>query len=163
MHAVGWMTSKTRATMIESQRTSLSPSRGTMETSDDMQRSAWVRRSPYGLVAGLVLLMGLSLGATGWAATIAEIARNPAVFDNQTVTVSGTASETNSRTSRRGNPYTTFRLADQGDAVKVFTFGTPAIKDGQRVEVHGVFQRVKQVGRYTFHDEIDASSVTPTK
>jgi len=26
-----------------------------------------------------------------------------------------------------------------------------------------VFQRVKQVGAYTFHDEIDASSVTPAK
>ncbi len=44
--------------------------------------------------------------------------------------------------------------------MKVFTFGTPAIKDGERVEVRGIFQRVKQVGAYTFHDEIDASSVS---
>ncbi len=79
------------------------------------------------------------------------------------MTVSGTAEEISSRTSRRGNPYTTFWLADQGEGVKVFTFGTPAIKDGQRVEVRGVFQRVKQVGPYTFHDEIDASSVSPAK
>jgi len=80
----------------------------------------------------------------------------PAAFDQRTVTASGTAQEVSSRTSRRGNPYTTFRLSDQGETVKVFTFGTPAIKEGQRVEVRGVFQRVKQVGAYTFHDEIDA-------
>ena len=47
--------------------------------------------------------------------------------------------------------------------MKVFTFGTPAIKDGDRVEVRGVFQRVKHVGSYTFHDEIDASSVSPVR
>jgi hypothetical protein len=107
--------------------------------------------------------VALSLAARGWAATVADIAKNPTHFDQKAVTVSGTAEAVSSRTSRRGNPYTTFRLADQGDAVKVFTFGTPAIKDGQRVEVHGVFQRVKQVGRYTFHDEIDATSVTLEK
>ena len=92
-----------------------------------------------------------------------EIAKNPPAFDQKTVTVTGTAGEISSRTSHRGNPYTTFRLSDQGEVVKVFTFGTPAIKDGQRVEVRGVFQRVKRVGVYTFHDEIEASSVTPAK
>src|SRR5712692_1902662 len=114
----------------------------------------------------LALICALALvGPARWAsaATVAEIAKNPAAFDQKTVTVSGTAEQISSRTSRRGNPYTTFRLSDHGEAVKVFTFGTPPIKDGQRVEVRGVFQRVKQVGRYTFHDEIDASSVTPAK
>ncbi len=110
-----------------------------------------------------ILCLALSLATKAWAATVAEIAKNPAAFDQQTVTVNGTAEGLSSRTSRRGNPYTTFRLSDQGEAVKVFTFGTPAIKDGDRVEVRGVFQRVKQVGAYTFHDEIDASSVTPAK
>ena len=112
----------------------------------------------------LALICVLALASPArWAsaATVAEIAKNPAAFDQKTVTASGTAQEVSRRTSRRGNPYTTFRLSDQGEAVKVFTFGTPAIKDGDRVEVRGVFQRVKQVGAYTFHDEIDASSVTP--
>jgi len=114
----------------------------------------------------LALICALALASSAqWAsaATVAEIAKNPAAFDQKTVTVTGTAEEISSRTSRRGNPYTTFRLSDQGEAVKVFTFGTPAIKDGQRVDVRGVFQQVKHVGAYTFHDEIDASSVTPVK
>ena len=116
------------------------------------------------LARTLALICALALASPArWAsaATVAEIAKNPAAFDQKTVTASGTAHEVSSRTSRRGNPYTTFRLSDQGEAVKVFTFGTPAIKEGERVEVRGVFQRVKQVGAYTFHDEIDASSVMP--
>ena len=95
----------------------------------------------------LALVCALAwVGSTSWAsaATVAEIAKDPAAFDQKTVTVSGTAQEVSSRTSRRGNPYTTFRLSDQGEAVKVFTFGTPAIKDGDRVEVRGVFQRVAE-------------------
>src|SRR5436309_7088864 len=95
----------------------------------------------------LALICVLALASPArWAsaATVAEIAKNPAAFDQKTVTASGTAQEVSSRTSRRGNPYTTFRLSDQGEAVKVFTFGTPAIKDGDRVEVRGVFQRVAE-------------------
>ena len=114
----------------------------------------------------LALVCAVTLvGSIPWASagTVAEIAKNPAAFDQKTVTVGGTVEEINSRTSRRGNPYTTFRLSDQGETVKVFTFGTPAIKDGERVEVRGVFQQVKHVGAYTFHDEIDASSVSPAR
>ena len=107
--------------------------------------------------------VALSVASAARGITVGEIAQSPASFDQKTVTVTGAAEEINSRTSRRGNPYTTFKLSDQGETVKVFTFGTPAIKEGQRVEVRGVFQRVKQVGAYTFHDEIDASSVTPAK
>ena len=88
----------------------------------------------------LALICVLALASPArWAsaATVAEIAKNPAAFDQKTVTASGMAGEISTRTSRRGNPYTTFRLSDQGEAVKVFTFGTPAIKDGDRVEVRG--------------------------
>ena len=121
---------------------------------------SWRTTHTLALIGVLILV-----GSARWAdaATVAEIAKNPSAFDKKTVTVSGTAQEVSSRTSRRGNPYTTFRLSDKRETVKVFTFGTPAIKDGDRVEVRGVFQRVKQVGAYTFHDEIDASSVTPAK
>jgi DNA polymerase III alpha subunit len=108
-----------------------------------------------------VLLCLLALGRSGWSATVAEIAKHPESFDQKTVTVVGTANQVDRRTSRRGNAYTTFRLIDRAESVKVFTFGTPDIKDGERVEVRGRFQRVKQVGSYTFHDEIDATSIKP--
>src|SRR5207253_9243030 len=122
-----------------------------------------IRRRRSAPLASAIASLLLLFGRTRWAATVAEIAKNPAAFDQKTVTISGAAEEISSRTSRRGNPYTTFRLSDQGEAVKVFTFGKPDIKDGDRVEVRSVFQRVKLVGAYTFHDDIDASSVTPAK
>src|SRR5438552_18700909 len=109
----------------------------------------------------LALICALALASPArWAsaATVAEIAKNPASFDQKTVTASGTAQEASSRTSRRGNSYTTFRLSDHGEAVKVFTFGTPALKDGGRADVRGVVQRQKQVGSYVFNDDIEASS-----
>ena len=122
------------------------------------------QRNGMGWKLILLCAVGLLLRAQHAAATtVTEITKNPAAFDQKTVTVTGTAEDISSRTSRRGNPYTTLRLSDQGEAVKVFTFGTPAIREGQRVEVRGVFQRVKQVEQYTFHDEIDASSVVPAR
>src|SRR2546426_12791263 len=73
------------------------------------------------LARTLALICALALASPArWAsaATVAGIAKNPAAFDQKTVTASGTAQEVSSRTSRRGNPYTTFRLSDQGEAVK---------------------------------------------
>lgn len=64
--------------------------------------------------------------------------------------------------SRRGNAYSTFQLRDTaGDAVKVFTWGHPNIMTGDPVQVTGVFEQVRHVGRYTFYNEIDAQSVKP--
>jgi hypothetical protein len=40
--------------------------------------------------------------------------------------------------------------------VNVFTWGHPHLDDGQRLKVNGTFEAVKHVGRYTFHNEIDA-------
>ena len=76
----------------------------------------------------LALICVLALASPArWAsaATVADIAKDPAAFDQKTVTASGTAQEVNSRTSRRGNPYTTFRLSDQGEAVKFSRSGRP--------------------------------------
>jgi hypothetical protein len=42
----------------------------------------------------------------------------------------------------------------------VFTFGRPALQDGQRVAVRGTFSTTKRVGRYTFHNEIEADEGT---
>ena len=114
------------------------------------------------LVCAVVLV-----GSTRWAsaATVAEIAKDPATFAGKPVFVTGTVGEISSRTSRRGNrstTFTTFTLSDQGKAVKVFTFGTPTIKDGDRVEVSGVFQR-DHVGPSTFYDVVEAGSVSQVK
>jgi hypothetical protein len=40
--------------------------------------------------------------------------------------------------------------------VNVFTFGHPHVGEGQRLTVNGTFQTVKNVGRYSFRNEIEA-------
>jgi DNA polymerase III alpha subunit len=93
-------------------------------------------------------------------ATAQAIIANPALYDGQTVTVHGTVTELRERTSRRGNAYTTFKLQDpSGGAVSVFSWGHPTSKNGDRVEVEGVFQEVKHVAPYVFYNEIDSRRV----
>ena len=108
----------------------------------------------------VVLLV--SLAAFAAEAPVKALVSNPAQFDGQTVTLQGTAIMVKATTSSRGNAYTTFQVNDAtGAAVRVFTWGHPGLKDGQPVEVVGVFQRVKRVGRYTFYNEVEARSVRP--
>src|SRR5262249_9654135 len=80
-------------------------------------------------------------------------------FDEKDVALTGTAEHVQSRISHRGNEYTTFTLADQSGRVNVFSFGKLPIKSGERVQIRGTFRRIKRVGQYTFHDEIEASAV----
>jgi hypothetical protein len=88
-------------------------------------------------------------------ATASQLLANPATYDGQHVTVSGTAQYVRPKTSRRGNDYETFSLCEQA-CVNVFTWGHPRINESSHLTVKGTFEAVKHVGRYTFHNEIDA-------
>jgi len=112
-------------------------------------------------VAGLVVLFAVAGNAA--ETTIASIIAEPAKFDGTTITVQGAAASVKETTSRAGNDYTTFQIQDAaGSAVRVFSWGHPDIIDGDRLEVTGVYQQVKRVGRYTFYNEIDAQSIKPS-
>jgi hypothetical protein len=41
----------------------------------------------------------------------------------------------------------------------VFTFGRPRVKSVNRIKVKGIFYKEKHVGKYTFHNEVDASEI----
>lgn len=100
--------------------------------------------------------------AKAWGAgvSIKAILENPERYDGQKVTIQGKVSAIKHRTSKRGNQYTTFDVTDaSGGPIKVFTWGWPKISNGDRVEVTGIFQRVKRVGRYIFYNEIEATSI----
>lgn len=86
-------------------------------------------------------------------------------YDGQPVRVLGlVVADPVVRTSRSGNRYYTFRLADigGGDHVTVFSFGEPEpfIVAGSRVIVSGTYHAAKRVGRYTFYHQIDAASIS---
>ncbi len=104
------------------------------------------------------LTLGLAHPAFGLD-RVGDILSRPQAFDGQEVVVAGTASAVDPRTSRKGNDYCTFRLLDETGALKVFSWGKPAVLPGDRIEVRGKFQRERRVGRYTFTNEIEASEI----
>ena len=78
------------------------------------------------------------------------------------MTLHGTATAVKETTSRRGNDYTTFKLqAATRGAVSIFMWGHPPLKEGDPVEVVGVFQQVRHVGKYTFYNEVEAQRIKP--
>ncbi len=112
----------------------------------------------FSLTFCLGLLSGLFAVPVA-ALTVGEVLGATDRFDQKIVTLIGTAEDVLPRVSRRGNDYTTFKLADTTGRINVFSWGKLSIRSGERVEVRGVFQRVKRVGKYTFYNEIEASSV----
>jgi len=113
------------------------------------------------LAAGLVLavLLGVSAPAQAVRAdyvTTGQLLGAPDKWHGRPVVVSGTVTRLEPRTSQQGVAYFTFALVDAGGTVTVFSYGTPDVRDGQRVQVEGRFHKVKRVGKHTFHNQVDA-------
>ena len=119
------------------------------------------RRVPV-VVAVVVVLASVSLGGTSWGLTTSpsETLDNSARFDGQVVTLTGTITNLRPRVSAKGNAYYTFDLSDGPRTIPVFSFGRSPCTTGTKATVEGTFQRVKNVGRYTFYNQIDAITVT---
>jgi len=121
-------------------------------------------KAAIGAVAGVLLaLLLVYIPRPASALTVGEILSNPDRFDQKPVALIGMAENVRPRAARRGNEYTTLKLADGTGRINVFLWGKPDVQTGDRVEVRGVFQKVKRVGRYTFRNEIEASSVKRTR
>lgn len=111
------------------------------------------------LVVGALLVVLPPLPAFSQALSVASLLENPGRYDGKVVTVSGVITAYRERVSRAGNPYTTFRLQEGGASVGVFAWGHRGLREGARVRVTGVFQRVRRVGRFTFYNEIEIQQI----
>jgi hypothetical protein len=110
------------------------------------------------LLLGFVFWVGFNDAAT--ETTIEKTLTNKDSFDGKEVSVSGIVSKIKFRTSKGGNEYTTFSLIESsGESIRVFTWGRPKIKEGQKVKVTGTYRKVKKMRRYTFYNEIEAVEV----
>jgi starvation-inducible outer membrane lipoprotein len=111
--------------------------------------------------ASLVLASAVAVPRAGAAAPtpIVAIAAKPSMFYGQPVEVTGTIANIANKISHKGNPYTTFSLC-AGQCVEVFTFGTPAIHNGQKITVHGTFEGVHHTGGISYKNVIDADAGT---
>ena len=117
-----------------------------------------MRRLPVVLPAALALVLwAVSVLAAGAdLVTVKELLAEPDKWHGRAVVVTGSVGKLEPRTSQRGNPYYTFLLNDGKQSVTVFSYGTPEVKDGNRVQVEGTFLKVKRVGKYTFQNQVDA-------
>lgn len=109
----------------------------------------------FGFAAFLLCAPGLS-----WAQVrtdIQTILSDPNAFDGRKVEVEGKVESVRSRISGKGNPYTVFRLAGDGESVSVYTMGDQPLKEGDLVVVTGRFQKIKYISQYEFKNEIDAT------
>lgn len=90
--------------------------------------------------------------------TISDILAKGEKYHGKVVQVEGKAMFVKFKVSRKGNPYTTFKLTDnKGNALNVFSFGTLKIYDNDKVRVTGKYHLFKHVGIYTFYNQIDTS------
>jgi queuine/archaeosine tRNA-ribosyltransferase len=89
--------------------------------------------------------------------TVAALIENPDKFHRKMVQVEGEVDDLKKKTSRIGNPYTTFKLDSGGKQVVVFSYGHLNIQEDDAVIVVGKFYKERRVGRSTFKNEIDAS------
>ena len=106
------------------------------------------------LVAILILsAVGIAAAADS-AISPTTLLSHPYTYNDQHVAVSGIVRDVEERTSQRGNEYDIFDLCDS-HCVRVFTWGHPAVSEGQKLTVHGTFEVTKRVGVYTFHNEIE--------
>ena len=119
-----------------------------------MSKRAWI--------VCLVVVVSLVAVVGAWAlqSSPTEILGNPDRFDGQIVTISGTLINVQPRVSQRGNAYFTVELSDGRKSITVFKFGESPCRAGTTATVEGLFQKVKQVGRYTFRNQIDATKIT---
>lgn len=88
---------------------------------------------------------------------IQAILSNPNGFDGRKVEVEGRVESLRSRLSAKGSPYTTFKLAENGESLSVFTLGDARLKEGDMVKVTGRFQKIRYLSQYVFLNEIDAT------
>jgi hypothetical protein len=110
----------------------------------------------YSRVLSVSATLLLLASGPAWGTTVSEILKDPTGYSGKHLDVSGTVQDVEQKTSRRGNDYETFDVCDGDSCVKVFAWGHPQINEGQKLTVHGTFDAVKHVGRYTFYNELDA-------
>lgn len=110
------------------------------------------------LLATLVLVLWAAAAPAVRAdlVTVKELLAEPDKWHGRAVVVSGSVGKLEPRTSQRGNPYYTFRLNDGRQSVTVFSYGTPEVRDGNRVQIEGTFLKVNRVGKYTFQNQVNA-------
>lgn len=91
--------------------------------------------------------------------TVKQLQADTKKYDNKEIILTGKVDQFKQRTSRAGNPYFTFKMVDKSDKkieVNVYGQGKPdkEPKNGDMVEVKGIYRIEKEFGGNKFKNEI---------
>lgn len=106
------------------------------------------------------LLLLATAAFAGEQLTVEALLKNAKTHDGKAVTVIGTVTDYKEKTSKRGNPYVTFKLKGTKEVAAIYLQGRlkKACKNGDTVIVEGKFVREKKVGDVVYKNEIDATA-----
>lgn len=109
-------------------------------------------------------LLGLVLISTaafaGGPMTVDALVKDAAKLDKKEVLVRGKVFDYLEKTSKKGNPYTVFKIGGAHVQANVYLRGRPTVtvKSGLTVDVSGTFSKLKQLPGFSVANEIDASA-----
>jgi hypothetical protein len=105
----------------------------------------------------------ISLAPTAWAqeaprrvdcSSISTILANPEVCDKQSVGITGKVVQFEHQTSKQGNPYTEFTLADDSKRITFFSFDHLDLENGSCIQAEGTYHVRRVVGPDTFKNQV---------
>lgn len=108
-----------------------------------------------------VLAVGTCLAFAATKATVEDILKDPAKFDNKEIAVTAKVADFKAKTSKAGNKYFTFKLKSGEKEVNVYGRGEleKEPKEGDKVTATGIFRKEKQIKDFKVKNEIDVSKV----
>ena len=120
------------------------------------------RTSKFSVTIFLVLIsiLGSFLVCPAADTTAEKIVTKKDSYDGKEVTVKGTVSNLKFKTANAKDDYTTFILVgESGGRINVFIWGNLKLKAGQKVQVTGIYRKVRKTTQRNYYNEIEASKV----
>jgi hypothetical protein len=93
---------------------------------------------------------------------ICAVSAQPSNFDHQRLTLAGIVTGLTKSTSRNGKKYMTFLLSSRAGCggIVVYAEGPANLKNGDHLEVEGIFAIEHHRDGSTFHKQLEATRVT---
>ncbi|MEE9253263.1 MAG: hypothetical protein V3U74_07965 [Thermodesulfobacteriota bacterium] len=123
-----------------------------------------ILRSLFVIVAVVALSWGAANAQTGEipdpVLSIKGVVKSPKAFDGRKIALEGKVDKVRFTESRKGKPYTLFRLTDPGkNRVRVYAKGHLSIKKGDFLKVYGRFKKEKRYFLFKFKNVLKAKAV----
>lgn len=123
-----------------------------------------MKRSTSKFLVRILLILTIILGGFSVCpavdTTAEKIVTKKDSYDGKEVSVKGTVSNLKFKTANAKDDYTTFVLVGgSGGRINVFIWGNLKLKVGQKVQVTGVYRKVRKTTQRNYYNEIEASQV----